>query len=97
MTIQRYNQGFGGFGTLEKCSDGKLVKYSDHEAELSKCEGEFDYFLQESVENENLLDTLLKELDATKNDLKKSDRYFIWQTINVFVLVIATTIFLLTK
>jgi hypothetical protein len=25
MTIQRYNQGFGGFGPLEECSTGKLM------------------------------------------------------------------------
>ncbi len=25
MEIQRYNQGFGGFGPLEKCDTGKLV------------------------------------------------------------------------
>jgi hypothetical protein len=27
--IQRYNQGFGGFGPLEKCSTGKLVLAKD--------------------------------------------------------------------
>jgi hypothetical protein len=28
MSIKRYNQGFGGFGPLEQCDDGKLVKYA---------------------------------------------------------------------
>ena len=27
--IQRYNQGFYGFGPLEKCNTGKLVKFED--------------------------------------------------------------------
>jgi len=27
--IQRYNQGFGGFGPLEKCDTGKLMKAED--------------------------------------------------------------------
>lgn len=29
MEIKRYNQGFGGFGPLEQCKDGKLVKAED--------------------------------------------------------------------
>jgi hypothetical protein len=29
MAIQRYNQGFGFFGPLEKCDTGKLVIYAD--------------------------------------------------------------------
>lgn len=31
--IQRYNQGFGVFGPLEKCDTGKLAFYADMEAE----------------------------------------------------------------
>lgn len=27
--LTRYNQGFGGFGPLEQCNSGKLVKYTD--------------------------------------------------------------------
>lgn len=32
MEIQRYNQGFGGFGPLEKCSTGKLCKFEEASA-----------------------------------------------------------------
>ncbi|MFA6213400.1 MAG: hypothetical protein WC714_28445 [Candidatus Obscuribacterales bacterium] len=34
--IQRYSQGFGGFGPLEKCNDGKLVTFKDHEDCIAK-------------------------------------------------------------
>lgn len=34
--IQRYNQGFGVFGPLEKCDTGKLAFYADMEAEYSR-------------------------------------------------------------
>ncbi len=27
--LKRYNRGFGGFGPLEQCDTGELVKYSD--------------------------------------------------------------------
>ncbi len=29
MSIQRYNQGFGKFGPMEKCNSGEWCKYND--------------------------------------------------------------------
>jgi hypothetical protein len=34
--IQRYNQGFGFFGPLEKCDTGKLAYYTDLESEFNR-------------------------------------------------------------
>lgn len=79
MTIQRYNQGFGGFGPLEKCDDGKLVKYADLEVELSRCEVEFDYFLNEIKECDDSILYKNHEISELKRKIKglKSDFFLI--------------------
>lgn len=35
MEIKRFNQGFGGFGPLEQCKDGKLMLAADVDKELA--------------------------------------------------------------
>jgi len=51
--IQRYNQGFGGFGPLEKCKDGKLVKNEYHESALLEKEDAIIGFRYRMLSMEN--------------------------------------------
>ena len=76
--IQRYTQGFGGFGPLEKCNDGKLVKYEDHINEAHYIERILNGKIM-NLESENI---------ELKRKLKRSGRYFIIQSINVLVLLV---------
>lgn len=42
--IQRYNQGFGCFGPMEKCKDGKWEKVEDAHRKISALEDTADFY-----------------------------------------------------
>ena len=52
--IQRYSQGFGGFGPLEKCNDGKLVKFEDHQRYITIANDKYSRAYEDSVDWMNL-------------------------------------------
>ena len=46
--MKRYNQGFGGFGPMEQCDDGKWVKYEDYDKEIDAYTEDLSKFYEES-------------------------------------------------
>ena len=48
--MKRYNQGFGGFGPMEQCDDGKWVKYEDYEQEIDAYVEDLSKFYENSRE-----------------------------------------------
>ena len=48
--MKRYNQGFGGFGIMEQCDDGKWVKYEEYEQEIDAYTEDLSKFYEESRE-----------------------------------------------
>ena len=46
--MKRYNQGFGGFGPMEQCDDGKWVKYEDYDKEIDAYSEDLSKFYEES-------------------------------------------------
>ena len=46
--MKRYNQGFGGFGPMEHCDDGKWVKYEDYDKEIDAYSEDLSKFYEES-------------------------------------------------
>lgn len=65
--IQRYNQGFGGFGPLEKCKDGRLV-FFDEASRAAQ--------MQKQVAEATLLANLQK---VHQVDLDAKDRIIKWK------------------
>jgi hypothetical protein len=60
--IQRYSQGFGGFGVLEKCNDGKIVMYADHSSEVSRLTSTINSFVYDDTANEILVSEQSNEI-----------------------------------
>ena len=48
--MKRYNQGFGKFGPMEQCDDGKWVKYEDYEQEIDAYVEDLSKFYENSRE-----------------------------------------------
>ena len=46
--MNRYNQGFGGFGPMEQSNDGKWVKYEDYDKEIDAYAEDLSKFYEES-------------------------------------------------
>lgn len=61
-TVNRYNQGFGGFGLMEQCSDGKYVLAEDYNKLMADREVLINYI--------STLDEDVNYLD------RKSSRYY---------------------
>ena len=59
--MNRYNQGFGGFGPMEQSSDGKWVKYEDHVSNIHEIEDIYDVHLDQC--HEEVVEAYLRELD----------------------------------
>lgn len=64
MSINRYNQGFGGFGPLEQCKDGKLVKYND-------VIGIIDAYKNRVWQLNNLIDEVNNYTNNLENSVKR--------------------------
>ena len=48
--MKRYNQGFGKFGPMEQCDNGKWVKYEDYEQEIDAYVEDLSKFYENSRE-----------------------------------------------
>lgn len=61
--FNRYNQGFGKFGPLEQCDDGKLMYVTDHEKIVDEFLDDFDKLVDAHDELDNELQAKIDFLD----------------------------------
>jgi hypothetical protein len=85
--IQRYNQGFGGFGPLEKCNDGKLVKYEDHESRMDAALDSANNWMDDCTYLEGFCQDKDKEIDELKFSLRLDKIIF---PVLLFTAIVAT-------
>lgn len=80
MNIKRYNQGFGNFGPMEQCNDGKWVKADDVLPKLTSLDKEFSELISDLNEATWDRDYYKNKLSTCNENLKfshkREDSYF---------------------
>jgi vacuolar-type H+-ATPase subunit I/STV1 len=66
--IPRYSQGFGGFGPLELCKDGKLVKVKDVDQAILEWAAELE---EEDTTRKATRVSLLEQLDRKEAEIDR--------------------------
>mgnify|MGYP001809754482 CR=1 FL=1 len=63
--MNRYNQGFGGFGPMEQCNDGKWVKFDDAQKDIQELKGEIS---QLEISRDEWYERALSEMEDWTNE-----------------------------